>query len=119
MIRNIVRLDFVVLAILGLITAASISGLAAGNAVPATMAGDGAGVVSGYSVTNVNFTLNAVDPTRIVVVQFDIAPAAAAQVKLGGNWYSCANGSGNVTCATAMPPLTLAAATSLQVVAAQ
>lgn len=64
----------------------------ASNTVAASAAGDGAGVVSGYDVTNVQYTLDAADPTAIDAVSFDL-DAAASVVKADTD-----NGSGYVDC---------------------
>ena len=42
----------------GAIVAATASGFAAADTVPTSKGGDGAGVVSGYLVSNVKYTLN-------------------------------------------------------------
>ena len=48
------------------------SAFAAGNTVPASKAGDGAGAISGYTVTNVKHTINASNPRNIDSVAFDL-----------------------------------------------
>ncbi len=93
------------------------------NTVPNTTAGAGSGTISGYTVTNVAYSLNATTPTNVDQVAFTIAPTAASTVKVqlasGGSWYSCTNAAGSVTCATISPQATAAAATQLSVVAVQ
>lgn len=93
------------------------------NTVPDTTAGAGSGTISGYTITNVQYGLNATTPTNLDQVAFTISPAAATTVKVqlapAGSWYSCTNAAGSVTCATTSPQATVAAATQLTVVAAQ
>ena len=78
---------------------------AAGNTVPLTKAGDGNGVVSGYTVSNVVYNLNTTDPSSLDSVNFDLSAAAVtAKIKLvtaGTTWYDCTIVSGNSwTCDT-------------------
>jgi len=96
---------------------------AATNTVPGSTAGAGSGVISGYTVSNVAYTLNTTTPTNLDQVAFTIAPIATSTVKVqlapAGSWYSCSNTAGSVTCNTTSPQATAAAATQLTVVAAQ
>ena len=66
---------------------------AAANTVPDTKAGDGKGTVSGYTVTNVVYTLNTTNPAALDSVSFDLGAAAVqANVQLlstTGSWYAC------------------------------
>ena len=95
----------------------------ASNTVPATSAGAGSGAISGYTITNVVYGLNATTPTHLDQVTFTIAPTAASTVRVqlapAGSWYTCTNASGSVTCNTTAPQATVAAATQLTVVATQ
>jgi len=95
----------------------------ASNTVPGTQVGAGSGTISGYTATNVQYTLDATTPTNVNAVAFTIAPATTSAVKVqlssGGAWYSCTNTAGAVSCATTSPQATAAAATQLTVVAAQ
>ena len=91
------------------------------NTVPATQAGAGSGAISGYTISNVAYTLNA-NPTNIDAVTFDISPASAGTVKIqlvsGGTWYDCANSSGSVSCDTTVgTQATVAPSNNLTVVA--
>ena len=94
---------------------------AASNTVPATKAGDGTGVVSGYTVTGVAYTLNATTPTTLDQVSFDLG-AAATQVKVQlvattGTWYTCTLDTGTVwECDTT--GLTVSTIDQLRVIAA-
>jgi hypothetical protein len=94
----------------------------AANTVPATSAGSGSGSISGYTASNVAYTLNATNPQNLDQVAFTISPTTGTvkvQLVSGGSWYSCTNSSGSVTCATTSPQATAAAVNQLTVVAAQ
>jgi hypothetical protein len=101
----------------------SIGGYAftASNTVPNASLGQGANVISGYTVSSVAYNLNASTPSNVDSVSFTISPAAATSVKIqlaaAGSWYSCTNTSGSVSCATTSPQATASAASSLNVVA--
>ncbi|MDT7943343.1 MAG: hypothetical protein RQ985_02190 [Dehalococcoidia bacterium] len=94
---GVVRLGAVLLLAVAVMAAAY--GFAATNTVPDTRAGDGAGTISGYTVSNVAYTLNASNPQQLDRVEFDLdAAAGTVKVRLqtpGGTWYSCTNTSGN------------------------
>jgi len=110
-------------AILALSIGAGVYAYAATNTVPGSTAGSGSGAISGYTISNIAYTLNATTPTNLDQVAFTIAPAAATTVKVqlaaAGSWYSCTNTAGSVTCSTTSPQATAVAATQLTVVAAQ
>lgn len=94
----------------------------AANTVPATKAGDGSGAISGYTVSNIAYTLNATNPSQVDSVDFDLdAAAGTVRIKLvaaGSTWYSCTNPSANSwTCTTTGAPV--ASADQLQVVAVE
>jgi hypothetical protein len=76
-----------------MILAGAAYAFAAANTVPATKAGDGSGVISGYTVSNVVYNLNATDPSTMDSVDFDLSAAAVtAKIKLvaaGSTWYDC------------------------------
>ncbi len=117
------RPRILVVGILAIGVASGVYAYAATNTVPASSAGAGSGAISGYTVTNVAYTLNATTPTNVDQVAFTIAPTTATtlrvQLAAAGSWYSCANAAGSVTCTTTSPQATAAAATQLTVVAAQ
>jgi hypothetical protein len=102
MLRNF-KIAFALIAVLTISVAAY--AFAAANTVPDTKAGDGLGVVSGYTVTDVAYTLNGTDPSTLDSVSFDVG-AAAAQVEVQlvattGSWYACTLGTGTTwSCAT-------------------
>jgi hypothetical protein len=94
----------------------------AANTVPNSNAGSGSGTISGYTVSNVSYTLNASNPQNVDQVAFTIAPTTGtvkAQLVSGGSWYACTNTAGSVTCATTSPQATAAGVNQLTVVAAQ
>jgi hypothetical protein len=104
----------------------------ASNTVPATNAGSGAGVVSGYTVTNIHYALNATTPVNVDSLTFTIAPAVPstssgkviiqAALSTGGpTSYTCTTDATGalVTCTTTSPQLTAALLTGITVVAAQ
>jgi hypothetical protein len=104
----------------------------ASNTVPASTAGAGSGAVSGYTVTNLHYSLNATTPMNIDSLTFTVSPVipsagtgkviVAAALSTGGpNNYTCStNTTGDtVTCATTSPQLTADKLSSVTVVAAQ
>lgn len=113
----------VLVALLALAVACGVYAYAATNTVPSSNAGSGSGTISGYTVSNIAYTLNSTTPTNLDQVAFSVTPAATSTVKAqlasGGTWYSCTNTSGSVTCNTTSPQATVSAATQLTVVATQ
>jgi hypothetical protein len=112
------HLRLIVVVVLIVLAATGAYVFTASNNVPATNAGSGSGVISGYDVTNVAYNLNNSNPNNIDTVTFDISPASATTVKLklfvAGPWYDCNNVAGAVTCdttvgtqATVLPSLQL------------
>jgi hypothetical protein len=78
----------------------------ASNTVPNETLGQGANVISGYTVSSVSYNLDTTTPTNLDSVSFTISPATASTVKIQlatGSWYPCTNTSGSVTCATTSP----------------
>jgi hypothetical protein len=109
-----------------LVLAAATYAFAAANTVPASLAGDGSGAITGFTISNIHYTLNATTPAGDVsTVSFTLSPA----VPSGGAVYVKFNVGAAVACtlnvagdtATCTPPAgaTPLAITSLQVVAAQ
>lgn len=97
----------------------------AANTVPATKAGDGAGAISGYTVSGVSYSLNATNPSNIDSVAFSVntTPPAGSKMKVklvasGSTWYNCTNVATALTCATTSPQATVASADELRVVIA-
>ena len=122
--------------IVAVVVAAAIVGGAyaftASNTVPTTTAGSGVGTVSGYTVTNLHYNLNATSPANIDSLTFTISPVVPststgkvviqAALTVGGpTSYTCTTDTtgATVTCATTSPQLTAATLTGVTVVAAQ
>lgn len=108
------------LVLLTLILAAAVYGFAAANTVPDTYAGDGAGTILGYTVSNVAYDLNTDgNPSDIDEVSFTLSAAAGqAFVSFDGGttWNTCTiSGGTSVTCGTLSESVTTAA--SLRIVA--
>ena len=102
-------------------------GYAAGNTVQTSNAGDGAGAVSGFDVTNIHYGLDASSPENLSSIEFDTNPAVPAggsvrvSIDDGTSWLpagDCAASGATVTC-TLSGTVTVAAVTDLRVVAAQ
>lgn len=116
--------------VLGLLAAAvvalAVNALAASNTVPGTQIGAGAGTISGYTASNVTYSLNATNPANVDAVNFTLnEPASTVRVKLesGSTTYypasNCTNPAGNDwICTTILPTQsTVAAADELSIVA--
>lgn len=111
-----------IIGILAFVFATVITAFAASNSVPDAKAGDGSGTISGYTVSNVVYNLNAGDPSQIDSVQFDLDDTASTVeitlVNGSSTFYSCTNTSGNTwLCTTA--GATVSPADELRVVAAE
>jgi hypothetical protein len=104
----------------------------ASNTVPASTAGAGAGAVSGFTVTNLHYVLDATTPSNIDSLTFTISPTLpstgtgkvviSAALSTGGpTTYTCTTDTTGalVTCVTTSPQLTAALLTGVTVVAAQ
>lgn len=128
-ITRIFNARMITLAVLTLVFASVAYGFAAANTVPASNAGDGQNTISGYTVSNVKYTLNTTNPANIDAVSFDLAGSAnkpaTVKAKLetsGSSWYSCTSASTTspfaYTCATTSPQATALGANELRVVAA-
>ena len=102
---DIRRFRYVAAVLAAVCVAAGAYAFTASNTVPATDAGSGSQTISGYTVTNVAYTLNSTTPTDMDAVAFTLDKAAGtvkAQVVSGGTWYDCTNGGAgnNWTCDT-------------------
>lgn len=130
--RRVSLTRLVVAAVSAMAVAGAAYAFTASNTVPNSVAGSGSGTVSGYTVTNIHYALNATTPTNVDSVTFTISPAVPstgsgkvvveATLSSGGpNTYTCSTDTGgtNVTCATTSPQLTAGTLTGLTVVAAQ
>ena len=108
-----------IIVVIALIFATSAYAFAASNTVPGTVAGEGSNTVSGYTVTNVAYTLDA-NPSNIDSVAFTLS-GAASTVKASlvpGTFYNCSLVSGNNwSCVTTSPQATVSGATNLDIIA--
>jgi hypothetical protein len=89
------------------------------NTVPATKAGDGAGAITGYNVTNVAYQLDATDPSNIESVSFTLDAAAGtvkARVVSTASYTDCTGVGNNWTCDIEPDP-TVVSANELRVIA--
>ena len=120
---DIRRFRYVAAVLAAVCVAAGAYAFTASNTVPATTAGSGSQTISGYTVTNVAYTLNSTTPTDMDAVAFTLDKAAGtvkAQVVSGGTWYDCTNGGAgnNWTCDTTVgTQATVAPANNLTIVA--
>ena len=100
------------------------SALTATNTVPASQAGDGANAITGYTVSDIDYALNATNPQNIDTVTFDLdsTPDAGSDIQIRldastSDWYSCTFSGVDVTCDVTSPVITVALADELRVVA--
>ncbi|MEO8541774.1 MAG: hypothetical protein ABI577_18690 [bacterium] len=113
----------ILVGLLGLITAATV-GFANSNSVPASNAGDGSATISGYTVSNVHYTLDTNNPTTTTSLSFTLAPAlpvgGQARVSLnnGVSWLAAnaCSGTSSIVCTGSVAVTSLG---NLRVVAAQ
>lgn len=126
------KITLVIAVLVALLAGGGVYAFTASNTVPTTIAGTGAGTVSGYTISSLHYNLNATTPANIDSLTFTITPAvpsagtgkvviSAALSGDGPNTYSCTTdtASTTVTCPTTSPQLTAATLTSVTVVAAQ
>jgi len=108
-------------ALLALIVAASAYAFTASNTVPSSSAGEGSGLITGFTVSNIHYTLNAANPAGITGVSFSLAPVPSATATVraaldAGSYVDCTGaGAGPWTCPVTG---TVLLASSLKVVAA-
>lgn len=100
-------------ALLALFVLSSVGyGFAASNTVSKSGAGDGSETISGYTVTNIAYTVDATNPDTLDTITFDVAPttvgapaAATVKVQLNGAWHACTIAAGSATCDFSTAPL--------------
>lgn len=117
---------FFLIAMVALVFASVGTAFAAANIVPASNAGDGAGAVSGYTISAVHYNLNTGNPQNIDSVTFTtnltVPAGSTVTIKLvaaGTPWYTCTGQGGtSISCDTTSPQATVVLATSLRVVIA-
>src|SRR5215207_3487843 len=92
--------------------------LAAANTVPASSAGAGSGVVSGFTISAIDYNLNATTPTNVDSVTYvatadsgstDTSLTIYTRFVTAGSWYTCTRTGGtapahNITCDTEGTP---------------
>ncbi len=116
------------IALVAIVVAGGVYGFAAANTVPDSAAGYKASVVSGYTITNIAYDLDATDPTLVDAITFAAAPSTGTlvavivklQTETAGAWTNCTLVAGtapsmNVTCTYGALPL--ANVTALNIVA--
>jgi hypothetical protein len=126
-IAPILRPRVLVAFALALILSVSAYGFAAANTVVKTGAGDAAEEISGYAITNVIYTLDPTDPTKINDISFDVNPIVASGadatfvsfklVNGSTTWIEMTKGTGNNWTHTFSPSITTASVDKLSVVA--
>lgn len=119
--RKILMLIGTLVSMLLLATAAY--AFTAANVVSSTRAGDGHSTVSGYTISNVVYTLDNTSPQNIAGWQFDLDAAATSVrsklVSTSTTYTTCVHGAGfHWTCTPATEP-TVATANELRVIAVQ
>jgi hypothetical protein len=132
MLEHIIQMKILLATVVVAAVGGGVYAFTASNTVPATTAGSGSGVVSGYTITNLHYGLNSTTPSNIDSVTFTITPSVpststgkvviAAALSTGGPTnYTCTTDTTGalVTCATVTPQLTAALLTGITVVAAQ
>jgi len=66
------------ISIIILVLAVVAFGYAAANSVPESGAGDGDEIVSGYTITNISYQLDATDPSTVATLTMDIASTSGS-----------------------------------------
>lgn len=117
-------LKIFLIAIVAFAFASVATAYAAANTVETTNAGDGEGVISGYTVNAVHYNLNASNPQNIDSVTFTtnvlVPLGSTVKIKLvnaGTTWYTC-TGQGSTSIACITTGATVLLADSLRVVIA-
>jgi len=95
--KKLLQPKYLTLVLVLIILASAAYGLAAANVVPETGAGEGTGTVSGYTISNIAYTLLTTDPSKVESLSIDVAPTegagAAGDVRItvdaGTTWISC------------------------------
>ncbi len=110
------------------IIAAVVYGFTATNNVPESGAGEGSGVISGYTVSNIQYSLLPEDPTKIDRFTLSVVPSGGnpppIEVQVspddGVTWRGCDGQSETeFLCIFSADPILISSFTSLQVIAVQ
>lgn len=103
--------------------ATAVYSFAASNTVPSTYLGEGAGTITGYTVSNISYVLNLSNPSNLDEVHFTLDNAAiTVKIKLvatGSDFYDCSLNAGTWECPTTSPQATAASADELRVIASE
>lgn len=129
-VSRVINRRTAVLGLLLVILATAGFGFAAGNTVAPSSAGDGEEVISGYTVGNINYDLDAIDPANLAGVNFELSggvglpPTGNVKVKLvqsGGTWFDCSTSDVTLPAdySCTVTGVTVLAANEFRVVAAQ
>lgn len=128
-LKKLFRPRILAVSIIILVLAVAAFGYAAANVVPESGAGDGTGTVSGYTITNIAYTLLASDPSKVQLLTLDVAATTGAgvatdvriTVDAGATWITCTGPVVNTwTCTfTALSEPSVSAISNLQVVAVE
>jgi hypothetical protein len=87
---------------------------------PTNSAGDGADTISGYTVSNVAYTLDTSNPANVTFVDFDLdADATTVKVSLSGEALQTCNNTAGFHWQCPISGVTATAANNLRVSAAQ
>lgn len=88
-----------VISVLALVTIGAMDALTASNTIPASSAGEGSGVVSGYTISAIAYNLNGANSSNIDFVTFtatadsgSLAPALTTidvEFDAGAGFYTC------------------------------
>jgi hypothetical protein len=110
-----------IVTLIALLLAALAYAFTASNTVPSSRSGSGSGTISGYTVSNVDYQLDATSPSNIDSVTFTLDAAATtvkAKLVSGSSTYtSCSVAGGtDVTCDFS-PDVAVASADQLSVIA--
>ena len=111
------KLFIVVLVVL--VIATSAYAFAATNTVPTSRAGEGSGIISGYTVSNIVYTFDTANPSNLTTVTFDLDnPAATVKVSLtaAGTLQNCTSATPFTHWSCTLTGTTVTSATSLRVV---
>jgi len=126
---NLLKPKYLAIALIIFALAVVVFGYAAANIVPVSGLGEGVGTVSGYTISNIDYTLLTSNPSKVSSVSIDVAPTSSApaptdvrvSVDSGTTWITCTGPTVNTwACAfgTGTEP-DVSTITSLQVVAVQ
>ena len=95
----------------------------AANTVPSSQAGDGSGTISGYTVSNIAYTLDSTNAANIESVAFTLDAAAttvkAKVVAASSTYTDCSNTGGNNWSCDIEPDPSVLSADELRVIAVQ